>query len=164
MDPLREHLASDRHRQWRAGEVGVGAGVLGVEDVRRDAFAELGEYGFGGRGPRRRRRRLVARTEEHATHLRVRERAHRAHHRLRVEPTEGPPPNGLAQAFERGARGRLVAEVDQLGLGMLRHSLRAVRTATPRAITTTPATWTRARRSRNRKEAATAAIAADRGD
>ena len=48
--PLGEHLAGDRHRERRRGEVAEGAGVVGVQEVGREALAELGEdLGRGGR-------------------------------------------------------------------------------------------------------------------
>ena len=56
MDPLRQHLAGDRHRQRRRREVAERARMLGVVGVRRHPRSELGQDLVRGRRGHRRRR------------------------------------------------------------------------------------------------------------
>ena len=107
LDPLRQDLAGDRHRQRRRREVAEGPGVLRVVGGRRDALAELlqdlrssvvGDVGAApgaSDGPKNSRARL-----------RVGLAAHRPRERLVVEPVERlapawPSPSASSAARER---------------------------------------------------------------
>ena len=117
--PLGEHLADDRGDQRRGREVAERARVVAVERVGRDPGAELGEdVGKADRVGRGRRGREAG-AEVDAAQLRVaRGQAHRADHRLVVEPVERGVPGCLAGLLERAAGAGRVADADELGLGV----------------------------------------------
>ena len=115
--PLGEHLADDRGDQRRRREVAERARVEAVQRVGGDPGRELVEDGLE-------RGRLVGRPagfgglpEVGAAQLRVAGRqAHRADHGPVVEPVERRRPGRLAGPLEGLARGRGVADADELGL------------------------------------------------
>jgi hypothetical protein len=117
--PLRKHLAGDRHRKRRRGDVAERAGVVGVEEVGGEALAELGQHRAGrGRIDRRPGRAAAAGGEEVPAETGVGDRGHAPPDAVLVEVVEGGAPGLLAEALEGGASGGLVAEGDQLGLGV----------------------------------------------
>ena len=117
VDPLRQHLAGDRHRQRGRREVAERARMLGVVGVRRHPLSELGQDLVRGRRGHRRGDRLAAGPEEGLAGLRVGLAMHGALHRMVVEPVEGLSPGGFPERFQRRARTAGIADVDQLGFG-----------------------------------------------
>ena len=139
--PLREELARDRHRERRGGEVAVRPGVLRIEDVGRDALAELTKHVGGAGGAVRRPGGLARRTEERAAHLGVRQRSERPLHRVLVEIPERFVPDRSSEPFERRTGHGLVADVDELGFGVVGEGVRhGGEASTWRLGTLTPAT------------------------
>ena len=117
--PLGQDLAGDREGQRRRREIGERARVVGIQHVRREPLAELredcgrgGRRNGGGGGP------AAARREELLAQARVGHGRDAAPDALVVEVVERRPPRRLAETLQGGAGGRLVAERDQLRLGV----------------------------------------------
>ena len=119
VQPLREGLARDRHRKTRRREVAVRARVLRGVCERSEALAELREHVVRRPADRGRGSGRTALAEERLAQLGVEIRCGGAICRRSIEPVEGLGPCPLPEAFERRARPFRVAEIDQLGLGMV---------------------------------------------
>ncbi len=115
--PLGQNLAGDRHRQRRRREVGERSRVVGVEQIGRQALAELVEdLRRRSRALRGRGGAAARRGEVPLAQLGVGDRGHAAAHALAVEVVEGRPPRLLAQALQGGA-GRVASSPNAISSG-----------------------------------------------